>query len=720
MTSSPSPVQLRADELFRLNQNANFRRTDRLFAVLMAFQFVGGVVAAITFSPRTWAGTTSQTHIHVWGAVVLGGLIASLPIALALRMPGRALTRHVIACSQIMFSGLFIHLSGGRIETHFHIFGSLAFLGFYRDWRIFIGATLITTVDHLLRSRYWPESVFGVMSAAWWRPFEHAAWVVFEDIFLIHAAIVSSKEMRKIAVKRSELESSHATVEDKVHERTEQVESQKRQLNEINSTLENRVKERTSELEKAYSQLEEEIAQRAAIENRLRHDAFHDALTNLPNRTLLLDRVGQCIERSKRQDNYYYAVLFIDLDGFKTINDSLGHQAGDKLLIAMSHRLQTTLRDLDSVARPTQDTTARLGGDEFVILLDGLHQPEDAEITARRILKYVIQPFDINGREVVVGASIGIAAGSHHKGYDKPEDIIRDADTALYQAKSNDKGSVVQFNQKMLDAAMARLEIESDLRKAFDLQQLSVVYQPLVELSTGKLSGFEALMRWHHPQKGWIPPDRFIPIAEEIGLIQMLGQWILEEACRQCQQWRTLYPQWSELRMSVNLSMRQLNDATLLTTLDDALSKTQLPPDNLCLEVTESMVMDNPEAVCNTLDNIRGRRVSVHLDDFGTGYSSLSCLHRLPLDAVKIDRTFIRDMALDEKHASTVQAIVTLAHTRGFKVIVEGIESNDQLTQLRAFHCDLGQGYYFAKPLTQNDAEQLLHSNHPWLTTQAA
>lgn len=482
--------------------------------------------------------------------------------------------------------------------------------------------------------------------------------------------------------------------------------------------LEKMVEQRTQQLRETNEKLHQEISQREQAEDRLRHSAFHDALTNLPNRALLLDRLDRCVQRTKRHPDYLYAVLFLDLDGFKVINDSLGHRMGDELLINVGQRLETSIRPIDSVSRSAADeTTARLGGDEFVVLLDGIKQPQDAQVVATRIIDELSRPFRIGGRDVVVGVSIGISIG--HPDYTHPDEAIRDADTALYQAKDRGKGCVVIFDSEMRQAAVERMEIESDLRQAIDRQQVHLHYQPIVDLSAGTICGFEALVRWKHPDRGWVMPDDFVPIAEETGIITALGRWVIREACHQGQQWRKRFPQWENLTISVNLSTRQFRDPALLETIDQALAESGLPPQNLCLEVTETAVMDNPQLAKGTLCDCKARRLSVHMDDFGTGFSSLSYLHNLPLDAVKIDRTFVQNLRLDAEHTTTVLAIIQLAHNRGLTVIAEGIEEANQLAQLHALDCDLGQGYYFARPMPAADAEKLLLTGGQWRAESA-
>ncbi|HEX3560770.1 MAG TPA: diguanylate cyclase [Pyrinomonadaceae bacterium] len=420
--------QRRVIELFTEHRQSIFRRTDRMFAALMAIQWLAGIAAALWISPKTWAGPYSQTHIHVWAAVFLGGAISLFPISLALLRPGETSTRYVIATAQMLMSSLLIHLTGGRIETHFHVFGSLAFLAFYRDWRVLIPATVVVAADHFLRGMFWPESVYGVLAVSNWRWLEHAGWVLFEDTFLFIAIRRGMSEMCDIA------------------ERTAQGER-------LNEGLEQRVTERTTELEK-------EVAERRQIEEQLRHNAFHDGLTDLANRALFMDHLQLALARAKRHEDYRFAVLFLDLDRFKVINDSLGHVVGDKLLVRIARRLETAVRP--------GDTVSRLGGDEFTVLLDDLSEAGEAEAVAGRLLEELAMPYNLGGREVFISVSIGIALST--TGYQRPEDILRDADTAMYRAKQLGKARYEVFDQAMHTRVMDQLELERDLRRAVERQ----------------------------------------------------------------------------------------------------------------------------------------------------------------------------------------------------------------------------------------------------------
>lgn len=422
--------------------------------------------------------------------------------------------------------------------------------------------------------------------------------------------------------------------------------------------LARKIESKTAELECAYEELQRssdrlqaEVRQRRQHEDQLRHDALHDALTGLPNRALLLDRLDRNIERSKRDPDHRFAVLFLDADNFKVVNDSLGHRAGDELLIKIGRRLESCFRSLDTTARVVDETVARFGGDEFVILLDGLREYEDVPGIADRILETFRDPFRVDGRDIVVTLSVGIATSQSN--YDDPHDLLRDADTALYKAKSSDSCRIIHFSSEMRQHAINRLNVENDLRRVIDRRQLRLQYQPIVSLSTGSIVGFEALLRWDHPERGVISPAEFIPIAEETGLIIPIGDWVLEEASLQLQTWREQLDGRDGLTMSVNISAKQLWQSELIERLDSLIKRRSLPPECLVLEITESLLLETTADAMELLHQIKARGFGLHMDDFGTGYSSLSYLDSLPFDGIKIDRSFINSPDFNRKRAST-------------------------------------------------------------------
>ena len=446
-----------------------------------------------------------------------------------------------------------------------------------------------------------------------------------------------------------------------------------------------------------------DITDRKFAESQLRHDALHDTLTGLANRALIMDRINQCLHRLKRAPEQLFAVIFLDLDQFKVINDSLGHAAGDQLLIELATRLETTLRTGDTISRGEPDHLARLGGDEFVALLDGIHTPADAIRVADRLQQAMVEPFNIGGHEVVVSASFGIALSNGN--YKKPEDILRDADTALYDAKNGGRGRCRLFDPQMHASAMQRLLMESELRRGIGLAELRLLYQPVISLQTGQLIEVEALVRWEHPERGTITPVDFIPLAEETGLILPLGHWVLDKACRQMKLWQTQLPQLRDLSIAVNVSGRQFARAELTTEVAGVLAASGLHARHLKLEITETAVMKSGDMAVVELNTLHDMGVQFHLDDFGTGYSSLSYLQRMPIAALKIDRAFIARSGDDLTARSIVQAIVALARALEMQVIAEGVENQLQTDFLRNLGCDHAQGYYFSKPLT---AEQFV------------
>lgn len=1013
MRSKPI-VKRQAEQIYAAHQQQIYGQTDRMFAVLMAIQWVAGIVAALVISPRTWIGQTSQLHLHVWAAVFLGGVISFFPIVLAVFRPGHTLTRHTIAVGQMLMSSLLIHLTGGRIETHFHVFGSLAFLSFYRDWRVLVPATVVVALDHMFRGMFYPESVFGVLTPERWRWLEHAGWVIFEDIFLFLSCLRGQKEMRQIAENTAKLDASEAryrvvtdsasdaivTIDEAgtilfvnqsaehifgykadelmgekldklipekmrrsyqaklkryirmekqllspqtievsaqhkdgyeflieislgeynsdgetvitvvVRDITERKRSEEalrkseeyrnlfklandaiiifapenkivlnvndyackmygysreqfigRSLNDIfkdgrsgdhsnagslnlvmeesfesvhyqadgtpiniltsssliefegepavlsiNRDVTSRVKANTALSESEYKlrtlienmsegllhldqddriiftnkrfcemlgYLEEEligrdasmillddegrkmvekvnqhrregisenyelqlrtsqgkmiwslvgavptldadgkvigsmsvhtdITERKRAEEQLLHNALHDALTGLPNRALFLEHLRRAMGRSPRNKKMF-AVLFLDFDGFKLINDSLGHLEGDNLLKMIARRLESLLRG--------DDVVARLGGDEFTILLDQLTNSEDALFVVERIQELFHEPFTLDGREIFITVSIGVALRSAK--YHTPEEMLRDADIAMYRAKSTGKGRHETFDQAMREQVSNRLRFETELRQALERGEFSVFYQPIMHLSTNQPIGFEALVRWFHPERGRIMPDEFIPIAEEMGLIIPLGEWVLRESCRQVREWQQRFPAQSELTISVNLSCKQFMQVDLAERVAAILRETGLEGRLLRLEITESHVMENSHSAITIMNRLRELGVRLSIDDFGTGYSSLSHLQRLPIDYLKIDRSFINLMNSKHENGEIVRAIVMLAKNLNMQVIAEGVETEEQANHLIDLNCTFAQGFLYSKPTDAIQAEAILQNNLP-------
>jgi diguanylate cyclase (GGDEF)-like protein/PAS domain S-box-containing protein len=446
-----------------------------------------------------------------------------------------------------------------------------------------------------------------------------------------------------------------------------------------------------------------DITERKMVEDQLLHHAFYDTLTALPNRALLMDRLERAIERAKRHAGYLIAVLFLDLDRFKVINDSLGHAIGDQLLVAVARRLEACIR--------TEDTVARLGGDEFVILLDNIIDVNQATQVADRIQEILREPLELSGHEVSTTASIGIALSSGR--YERAEDLLRDADIAMYRAKTLGKARHEVFNTTMHVRAMELLQLEADLRRAFERQEFELHYQPIVSLASGKIIGVEALLRWNHPQRGLVQPMEFISLTEEMGLIIPIGEWVLHTACAQMNTWHAagLAHFW----ISVNLSARQFKHKNLSAMIAGVLEATGLDPRYLKLELTESSVMDNAEMTIATLKQLRALGVQISIDDFGTGYSSLAYLKRFPLDTLKIAQPFVADIATDSSDAAITTAIIAMAHSLRLGVIAEGVENPQQADFLSAYACDAIQGYLFSHPVTAETMMKLLEQGGGFL-----
>ena len=446
-----------------------------------------------------------------------------------------------------------------------------------------------------------------------------------------------------------------------------------------------------------------DITERKRLEEELRAAARTDKLTGLPNRALLCDRLRQAILRAKRLPNYHFAVLFLDFDRFKIINDSLGHEIGDRLLQEISVRLRRTVRSGDSLSRDVREhTSARLGGDEFVVLLDGIDSPADAGAVAGRLLEAFAGSYLVGEHEMYCTASIGIVTSDIAA--DTAEDVLRDADTAMYEAKLAGRGRHVVFDASMRQRVQNRLDLENDLRRAVEEGQLFLMYQPIVSLETGRIESFEALLRWRHPQRGLISPAEFVPVAEDTGLIVPIGEWVLREACRQCVRWHRDHADAGKPSISVNLSRNQLLLPGLPDTVRQILASTGLPASSLHLEITESAVMVDADLAVRVLHDIKRIGVKLDLDDFGTGYSSLSCLHQFPLDVLKIDRSFVANIERGRDFAALINAVAALARNLGISVVAEGIETVEQLAVLQTLDCDFGQGYYFAKAMTGEQA----------------
>jgi len=460
-----------------------------------------------------------------------------------------------------------------------------------------------------------------------------------------------------------------------------------------------------------------DVTEKKQAQELIIHNALHDPLTDLPNRTLLVERLELAINRAKRVESYRYAVLFLDLDRFKVINDSLGHLAGDQLLKDIAQKLKAHLREVDLVAR--------IGGDEFVILLEDIPGIEKAIQITERILKDFQTPLILNDAEVVISTSIGIVLGTND--YCQASDLLRDADIAMYRAKAHERSSYKIFDVKMHTQAVNRLTLETDIRKALEREEFAIYYQPIIDLlgdadnkqsqpQAGRLIGFEALVRWQHPTRGFVLPREFMAIAEETGLIVQIDRWMLYTACQQLATWKKNFTTHLPLKMSINLSAQDIRQPSLIEDIDGILNQTNLTGDSIVLEITESMLIENISQTIHLLTELKARKLQISIDDFGTGYSSLNYLHRLPTDNLKIDRSFVSQMQEGNRNYQVVSTIIALSNQLGLGVVAEGIETPQQLQWLQQLGCELGQGYLFSQPLDRQTAEALLASNTLYLS----
>ncbi len=461
-----------------------------------------------------------------------------------------------------------------------------------------------------------------------------------------------------------------------------------------------------------------DITQRKRAEEQLAHQSFHDGLTDLPNRALFLDRLQRTVTLSRRHSDLKFAVLFIDIDEFKVFNDSLGHAAGDGLLIQVAQRLTASLRGADTVSRPRlgdnaeplvgESTLARPGGDEFTVLIEELHNPSDAIRVAERIQQTLALPFDLNGQEIVLSVSVGIAFSTNAGA--EAQDVLRDAEIAMYRAKSTGKARCEVFDHATHAGAIKRLQLETDLRKALELNQFRVYYQPIVSLGNGQIVGFETLSRWQRPE-GLVMPGEFIAVADETGIILPINRQLLYDACRQLRSWQALFPSDPPLTINVNITPKQFAQPELASQIGNTLRETGVDPSWVNLEITETIAMADAERSAVVLSELKALGVHLDIDDFGTGYSSLSRLQRFPVDTLKIDRAFVSRMDADPETHEIVRIIVMLAHGLRLKVVAEGVETQAQADMLKDIGCELAQGYLYSRPVAAEAIEQLLRDN---------
>ncbi len=619
IADSPA-IEEKTREYLALSQNALMANVDRLLACLLAVEWCGAIATAMYFS-RIGSRPQNNVHPQVWTAVLAGPAIVFAPVLLAWLCPSSTLTRHVIAVCQMLMSVLVIDVSGGRIESHFQVFGSLAFLAFYRDWRVLVTASVVTAIDHVAGGIWWPQAMYGVSTVSPWRFAEHAWWVAFEDFFLIWSCKRGIAEMWQISRR----------------------------------------------------------------EARLSFGAFYDALTGLPNRRLLQINFARCFGgHGSRIKGSRGAVLFLDLDRFKQVNDTLGHSVGDKLLIQVGQRISTVL--------PAGDTLARIGGDEFIVVVETTEDSEQAEKIGDRLLAAFNQPFHVGGNEMLLSASVGIALYPEH-GADLPC-LQEAADHAMYEAKARGRNRWAVFCPKVLQRERSIEILTKDLYQALSLGQIAVNYQPQVG-NDEQVLGFEALMRWTHPLYGTIGPGEFIPLAEETGLIVSLGEWVLREACKACKRWHA--SGFGQLRVSVNVSSVQFEMPGFPDFVAAIVSETGLNPSFLILELTESVLLQDIRQGSEHMVRLRESGVRIALDDFGTGYSSLSYLQAMPADIVKLDHAFVsREFG---EMPSVLGSVIEMAHRIGLQVVAEGVETREQSQLLRSMNCDELQGFFYSKAL---------------------
>ena len=638
-----SPVVARdAQRLFQREHERVCRRTDRLISLVMTLQWPGAVVAALLigsphpsfrdcFFPQ-WSSLPVAAQAHLAAAIYFGGLVTVAPILLAWLRPGSRLTRHTMAACQMMMSGLMIHISGGRTETHFHVFGSLAFLAFYLDWPVLVTATGVFLVDHFIIGAFVPMALFGSASESNLRLAEHIFWVLFCDGFLITSCLQSLKGLRVAAAREAEQEV-------------------------------------------------------------LLHQAYHDSLTGLGNRLLMEKRIGEAMERSPAEE--HLALMAIDLDRFKEVNDTLGHQAGDHVLRQVSARLCALVS--------STDTLARMGGDEFALLL-GSGRHAAAEPLAAAVVEALNQPIFWRHQRISIGVSIGVCVCSADRRIEQPE-LFQRADLALYKAKNGGRNHYLVFDEAMRTETLHQMSLEHRLRTAVADGAMQLHYQPIVN-AAGGLLGFEALLRWQDAVHGSVSPVQFIPLAEKNGLIVRLGEWVLREACTQAARWHGAGGGF--VKMSVNISSIQLADAGFVEMVLAILKESGLPPELLDLELTESTLIQNHAEVRERLHLLRSFGVRLSIDDFGTGYSSLSYLRDLPVHTLKIDRAFVRDITCSAEARVLIEGMIEMAHSLRLKVVAEGVEDHAQMTLLARAGCDEIQGFHISRAVPAGDAESLM------------
>jgi diguanylate cyclase (GGDEF)-like protein len=647
--ASDSPDAYAAE--VRRQHSLTCARIDHSFSLLMLVQWAAAIATALWISPRTWAGDISYLHPHVTLAIFYGGVLTLVPVLMTRIAPGERVTRLTIAVMQMLMSSLLIHLTGGRIETHFHIFGSLAFLAFYLDWQVLVVASATIAIDHFLRGMFLPFSIFGTYTVQPWRWLEHTGWVVFCDAFLIHACIRRFKNLRTLTIRNME-------------------------------------------------------------RDQLLHQARYDSLTGLPNRSFLSEKITKAISIS-RTNQTGFACLSIDLDRFREINDEMGQACGDILIRMIAARLKSRVG--------LQAFLARVGGDEFVALIPDSAMHSDARVPtqnpmlsgpesqalleqmARSILGAVMNPIEIDGREVVLGASIGISRFPQDG--DVESELLARSEKAMYRVKHAGRNDYLIYSPELFVEARQREEAEGHLRRGIAAGEFQLHYQPIFHASGG-IAGCEALLRWADPLRGNISPSHFIPLAEETGLIVQLGHTVLQEACRQATEWHSRGLLAG--RIAVNISSIELTREDFAAQVMQTLRDYDTLPSLIELEVTESALMDDFALAERHLNELRRFGIKTSIDDFGTGYSSLGRLRQLTVDTLKIDRSFVEGVDTSESYKTVVEHIIGMAHTLGMKVVAEGVETESQHRVLRALGCDQIQGFLLGRPQKKESMESLL------------
>ncbi|MBN1264705.1 MAG: EAL domain-containing protein [Anaerolineales bacterium] len=572
---------------------------------------------------------------------------------------------------------------------------------------------LVTTCESITEARVLLQQNSYDVILLDYLPVDGTAFDLLEAASEIVTIILTGQGDEEIAVKAikqgaadylpKDLQGNYLDILDQTIHRALDERKNKRELDQYREKLEDMVNARTAELTRINKSLIHEIEVRKCAEEQLQHFAFYDTLTGLANRTLFLDHLESTLQRALRKPDMIFAVLFLDLDNFKLVNDTLGHHQGDALLMETAARIKQCVRSMDTVAR--------LGGDEFVILVEDIHSQEDILHIIRRILRLISDPYDLNGDRILSSCSIGVVLSDGTPR--TPLEILQDADIAMYQAKEDGKNCYKIFKKSMRSSVIKRVTMEADLKKAIKEEGFLLYYQPILDLKTGQIRGLEALLRWEHPELGFLAPDSFLPLAEDNGLIQQIDLWVLETACEQTRLWQEKFPFDPPLQICVNLSSQHLYQPDFHRTIKKITSRCGFDPSHLALEITEHSLIKNPDRSSRLLSAIKDLGISIHMDDFGTGYSSLSYLMQYPIDVVKIDRSFILSILKDKRSAALVRAIILLCREMNLPMTAEGIEEEAQLEILRQNGCCYGQGYLFSKPVPAQELDKLLERTYP-------